>query len=66
MFNFSAVNFPDNLSLVSLFFFFGVFFFFVYVNVVVQFYPWLNFYFPFRFLYMLMYDNVYKTKKKKN
>ena len=33
--------------------------------VVVQFYPWLNFYFPL-FLGMVMYDNQFKTKKNKN
>ena len=35
------------------------------VYVVVQFYPWFNFYFPL-FLGMVMYDNQFKTKKKKN
>ena len=33
--------------------------------VVVQFYPWFNFYFPLFFL-MLIYDNEYKTKENKN
>ena len=33
--------------------------------VVVQFYPWFNLYFPL-FLYMVMYDNEYKTKENKN
>ena len=33
--------------------------------VVVQFYPWLNFYFPL-FLGMVMYDNQFKTMKNKN
>ena len=35
------------------------------VYVVVQFYPWFNFYFLL-FLGMVMYDNEYKTKEKKN
>ena len=35
------------------------------VYVVVQFYPWFNFYFPL-FLGMVMYDNQFKTKKNKN
>ena len=35
------------------------------VNVVVQFYPWFNFYFPL-FLCMVMYDNELKTKENKN
>ena len=34
------------------------------IDVVVQFYPWLNFYFPL-FFFMLIYDNEYKTKEKK-
>ena len=33
--------------------------------VVVQFYPWFNFYFPL-FLCMVMYDNEWKTKENKN
>ena len=33
--------------------------------VVVQFYPWFNFYFPL-FLCMVIYDNGYKTKENKN
>ena len=35
------------------------------VSVVVQFYPWFNFYFPL-FLCMVMYGNEYKTKENKN
>jgi len=35
------------------------------VVVVVQFYPWLNFYFPL-FLRMVVYDNELKTKEYKN
>ena len=35
------------------------------VYVVVQFYPWFNFYFPL-FFFMLIYDNEYKTKENKN
>ena len=34
-----------------------------YVDVVVQFYPWFNFYFPL-FLCMVMHDNEYKQRKK--
>ena len=34
------------------------------VCVVVQFYPWLKFYFPL-FLGMVMYDNEFKTKENK-
>ena len=34
------------------------------VCVVVQFYPWFNFYFPL-FLCMVMYDNEHKTKESK-
>ena len=34
------------------------------VDVVVQFYPWFNFYFPL-FFFMLIYDNEYKTKENK-
>ena len=60
MLNFSAVNLPDNLLFVFLLFFFESFF--VYVNVMVQFYPLLNFYFS---LFLYMYDNEYKTKLKK-
>ena len=33
-----------------------------YICVVVQFYPWFNFYFPL-FLCMGMYYNEYKTKE---
>ena len=33
--------------------------------VVVQFYPWFKFYFPL-FLGMVMYDNEFETKEKKN
>ena len=36
----------------------------VYLCVVVQFYPWLKFYFPL-FLAMVMYDNEFKTKENK-
>jgi len=32
--------------------------------IVVQFYPWLNFYFPL-FLCMVLYDNELKTKESK-
>ena len=32
------------------------------INVVVQFYPWLKFYFPLC-LGMVMYDNEFKTKE---
>ena len=35
------------------------------VYVVVQFYPWFNFYFPL-FSFMLTYDNEYETKENKN
>ena len=35
------------------------------VYVVVQFYPWFNFYFPL-FLCMVIYDNEYKVKENKN
>ena len=35
------------------------------VYVVVQFYPWFNFYFPL-FIFMLIYDNEYETKENKN
>ena len=35
------------------------------VYVVVRFYPWFNLYFHL-FLNMVIYDNEYKTKKKKN
>ena len=33
--------------------------------VVVQFYPWFNFYFPL-FLGMVIYDNEFETKENKN
>jgi len=33
--------------------------------VVVQFYPWFNFYFPL-FFFILIYDNEYKIKENKN
>ena len=35
------------------------------ISVVVQFYFWFNFYFLL-FLGMVMYDNEFKTKEKKN
>ena len=35
------------------------------VYVVVQFYPWFNFYFPL-FLGMVIYDNEFETKENKN
>ena len=35
------------------------------VHVVVQFYPWFNFYFPL-FLGMVIYDNEFETKENKN
>ena len=35
-----------------------------YVNVVVQFYLWFNFYFTL-FFFMLNYDNEYETKEDK-
>jgi len=35
------------------------------VSVVVQFYPWFNFYFPL-FFFMLISDNEYETKENKN
>ena len=38
----------------------------VYIYVVVQFYPWFNFYFPLFKLCMVMYDNEYKTKEYEN
>ena len=38
---------------------------FVGVHVVVQFFPWFNFYFLL-FLCMVMYDNEYKTGENKN
>ena len=34
------------------------------VYVVVQFYPWFNFYFPL-FLGMVIYDNEFETKENK-
>ena len=36
-----------------------------YGYVVVQFYPWFNFYFPL-FLGMVIYDNEFETKENKN
>ena len=35
------------------------------VNVVVQFYPWFNFYFPL-FLGMAIYDNEFETMENKS
>ena len=35
---------------------------FVFISVVVQFYPWFKFYFPL-FLGMVMYNNEIKTKE---
>ena len=35
------------------------------VYVVVQFYPWFNFYFPL-FLGIVIYDNEFETKGNKN
>ena len=35
------------------------------IYVVVQFYPWFNFYFPL-FLGMIIYDNEFETKGNKN
>ena len=35
------------------------------IYVVVQFYPWFNFYFPL-FLGMVIYDNEFETKENKN
>ena len=35
------------------------------VFVVVQFYPWFNFYFSLSF-FMLIYDNEYETKENNN
>ena len=37
----------------------------IYVYVVVQFYPWFNFYFPL-FLGMVIYDNEFRTKESQN
>ena len=37
---------------------------YIYIYVVVQFYPWFKFYFPL-FLGMLMYDNEFETKENK-
>ena len=34
------------------------------IHVVVQFYPWLKFYFPL-FLAMVMYDNEFETNENK-
>ena len=39
--------------------------FLLYGDVVVQFYPWFNFYFPL-FMCMVMYDNELKTRENKN
>jgi len=33
------------------------------IYVVVQFYPWFNFYFPL-FFFMLIHDNEYETENK--
>ena len=38
---------------------------FLSISVVVQFYPWFNFYFLL-FLGMVIYDNELKTKENKN
>ena len=35
------------------------------IYVVVQFYPWFNFYFPL-FFGMVIYDNEFETKGNKN